>query len=798
MSSKVEIQNIFDAANRKSRTLLPAGYKRVSNVRLGDVRGKRFSFKYPPPNILQVANDFMGYTMLSDRQKKVLVDLMGDDPEVWPTDWNEAVLAIGQRGGKNTVMEVLTIYVLQLLVNLVDPYGFLGHFAGKQLLKVRDVDITNNSMVGECVPLDSEILTKEGWKTYDNVKVGEEVMVVNLLTSSIEFNQILKINQFENLETSWLLFDNGESVRCTENHKWLVYDPGMENISLLETSKLTPEHRIIIDPFYESECHLVKKQPGGIMDVWCPTTESGTWVMRQNGFKIFTGNSQAKDVFFGRIKAALRSTIEPGTGENIFLKYIGLNLKEDGLGDIKSKIIEFPKFGENTGGIKLYSLDSGISTFEGKDILISMVDEPSRATTLATFQNAKILWDGLTANTSLTYPNMVGKCIAFSYFNTSEYDLTYTLIEEEEKSIRKHQEEQANVEKPEPYTTNRKIYVISTFEFNPSKKRTDQDIKKRYESNPEDAMARYECKKSKTKYAFFKPHIEKIRECVIHIPNTVTYTAKQTEKMMKNGVLRKYTALELFDIKGDNRYRIWAMDTSINKDRFVLASAYSENVELNLNSYMDDEKDIPIGSRVVMDTLLVWYPSKSYPIDYGNVEEAIKLLLDKFPNSIKFIGDKYQTEGFASIFAGYGVEPDTLTFSNKSQFEFYSLLRTAVFNGMVSYLSNELLLTELEHIQKVNETKVDHPLGGSKDVADCLALLYKSCCEISMSQLNKTGSLDRYSDQMLIEQLDKMIKIENEAALKQYNVKDYVCEMMRLSESDYEKLKNLREVFFPG
>jgi hypothetical protein len=58
-----------------------------------------------------------------------------------------------------------------------------------------------------------------------------------------------------------------------------------------------------------------------------------------------------------------------------------LNLAEDGLGDIKSRVIKFPRFADDAGMIVLHSLDSKISSPEGKSILTAYLDEPSRAHT---------------------------------------------------------------------------------------------------------------------------------------------------------------------------------------------------------------------------------------------------------------------------------------------------------------------------------------------------------------------------------------------------------------------------------
>lgn len=43
---------------------------------------------------------------------------------------------------------------------------------------------------------------------------------------------------------------------------------------------------------------VIRKEDAGTADVWCPTTQYGTWVMRQNGQVMITGNTKAKIIAF--------------------------------------------------------------------------------------------------------------------------------------------------------------------------------------------------------------------------------------------------------------------------------------------------------------------------------------------------------------------------------------------------------------------------------------------------------------------------------------------------------------------
>lgn len=991
--AKSKVFRALDKIEKDAKYLVPDPVEKVAKKVTQYVNGKMFRWKFKPYNVLEVA-ELIGYGWISEEQKKFLVDLWGLDPEVWPTDWTEVVLEIGQGGGKNTVMEISVIYVLLWLVACENPYKVLGYFANKSIAESQNIDITNNSAVSECVPLDSEILTKTGWKKYSEVQIGEMVLTYNCEKDETEWQVLQNVTVVDDMPVQRIFSEKWTEFRATVNHKWAIQrhlyyvqckgktslrhphskprgpyknrqpdrylgtlDSGKPGYRVVIAAKcnegnfdITPDECAIIgwvlgdgtiqkkgnyrrlciyqskdkymddirqlmkrvdennyevktpsrgirvfpggrpcmtkdayqfylsaerskeilkkagindnldnlisfvtslnyecreamlnalmmaegdekDGFAQKKQHvldvfqilatmqgnavgkpqLIENETGGCTvqtlrktrraeigklstefigneKVWCPTTENGTWVMRQNGRITITGNSQAKTVFFDNIKQKIKAANDPKTGKNLFEEYISFNLQEEGKGDIKAKVIEFPNFFEGSGHIRLFSLDSGVATFEGKNILLALEDEPSRANTQTTYENAKALWKGLTGNTKTRYPNGVGKTGAFSYPNTSEFDLTHELVQEELDAIK------AAAEKGVPYPgSNRKVFVKSTFEFNPSVSKSDPGMIRDYLTDPEDALARYECIKSRGQNAFFKPHIPKIKECAT-IENKISYSQVKSQKKMKTGEIAEYSSLEIYKVTPDDKYRVWAVDTSVNKDRFVLGSAYSEEIEASLSEqYSENTTELKTNRKVVNDILLVWSPTKALPVDYDNVHRIIDYLLDMFPNSVLFGGDKFQTESIKTYFENRGIKSELFSFSTSMQFQFYSAVRMAVFNDKIAYVKNNLLIEELERLQKIGDNKVDHSPSFSKDAGDNLAILYKLASSLDYGLISSSGGLDRYRDAKLINMCETLIGMENDG-------KDdgYICEKMNISQSELELLKNKRQEFFPA
>jgi hypothetical protein len=98
-----------------------------------------------------------------------------------------------------------------------------------------------------CVPLDSKALTKNGWKTYEELTIGELILTYNINKDELEWKPILNLNFFENAELVRMYKPTGFSIKCTPNHKWVVQRGNDYSIvELIETKDLPKRARIIV------------------------------------------------------------------------------------------------------------------------------------------------------------------------------------------------------------------------------------------------------------------------------------------------------------------------------------------------------------------------------------------------------------------------------------------------------------------------------------------------------------------------------------------------------------------------
>jgi hypothetical protein len=97
-----------------------------------------------------------------------------------------------------------------------------------------------------CVPMESQALTKEGWKYYHELKVGENILAYNQETNKNEWTPIIALQFFENaplvrLFKSQTNFD----VKCTPNHKWVLAESNSKYPDNLVEAKDITKHMII-------------------------------------------------------------------------------------------------------------------------------------------------------------------------------------------------------------------------------------------------------------------------------------------------------------------------------------------------------------------------------------------------------------------------------------------------------------------------------------------------------------------------------------------------------------------------
>lgn len=97
-----------------------------------------------------------------------------------------------------------------------------------------------------CVPMDSQALTKDGWKYYHELNIGDNILAYNQETGKNEWTPILAL-QFFNDAPLIRLFKKQTNfdIKCTPNHKWVLAQPNSKYPDNLVEAKDITKHMSI-------------------------------------------------------------------------------------------------------------------------------------------------------------------------------------------------------------------------------------------------------------------------------------------------------------------------------------------------------------------------------------------------------------------------------------------------------------------------------------------------------------------------------------------------------------------------
>lgn len=107
-----------------------------------------------------------------------------------------------------------------------------------------------------CVPDTTLALTKDGWKSPYELKVGEEILTYNKELNKNEWKPCLDIAIFDYNQDITVLENSDHKIRCTDNHRWITqrvvtkrnsetsYD--LEKPKIIETNELHGGHKILV------------------------------------------------------------------------------------------------------------------------------------------------------------------------------------------------------------------------------------------------------------------------------------------------------------------------------------------------------------------------------------------------------------------------------------------------------------------------------------------------------------------------------------------------------------------------
>ena len=149
-----------------------------------------------------------------------------------------------------------------------------------KLSKIRkSCKVTNYS----CVPSDNtEVLTKNGWKCYKNIQIGEEVWSYNTKINKYEWCEILNKFYYKNAKVAKIYFKDF-SIESTLNHRWLC----INNVYKMTHELTTSDYILNNKGSYDKVEGLMYSRK---TNVFCLETKNYNFCIKKDGVEMITGN----------------------------------------------------------------------------------------------------------------------------------------------------------------------------------------------------------------------------------------------------------------------------------------------------------------------------------------------------------------------------------------------------------------------------------------------------------------------------------------------------------------------------
>ncbi len=156
----------------------------------------------------------------------------------------------------------------------------------------------------QCLSKDTQIMTADGWKSYDEIHTGDSIFTFNISTKNIEClcvkNMFVrsykgKMYNIKNELTDQLISPQHRVVRKDNKGQYII-----ETIE----SALSSEEDLVI-PVINGEYKAIQDitiNNVGVLNydgiIWCPSTDNGTIIARRNGKTFITGNCPFSNLTF--------------------------------------------------------------------------------------------------------------------------------------------------------------------------------------------------------------------------------------------------------------------------------------------------------------------------------------------------------------------------------------------------------------------------------------------------------------------------------------------------------------------
>lgn len=351
--------------------------------------------------------------------------------------------------------------------------------------------------------------------------------------------------------------------------------------------------------------------------------------------------------------------------------------------------------------VRMFSGHSEAEGWEGYEVLTVVLDEISAFKTdielkgqLRNKGSASEIYEMARASITSRFPS-VGKVVLLSFprFKGDFIQQRYKSVLDD---LTKHGEQVQD----ERYG-NRGAYREShswalkaaTWEVNPT--RTREEFENEFRRDPIMAKARFACEPPEMEDAYFRDP-ESVR---------AAFRFKENPQDEDGRWKSWFTGT-------DEHPRFIHVDLGLKRDRAALCMVHCPGFKQIKT--MGGVENLPI---IEMDYLQSWQAEANSEIPFAQIRATINDLARRF-TVVSVTFDQWNSADMIQSLRSANINADLHTVAKKD----YDSLSTAIYDGRIRGYWNEILVEdELLKLKLINNTKVDHPTTGSKDLADSVA-----------------------------------------------------------------------------
>lgn len=391
--------------------------------------------------------------------------------------------------------------------------------------------------------------------------------------------------------------------------------------------------------------------------------------------------------------------------------------------------------------IRCFSGHSESEGWEGYEILVAVLDEIAAFKTEAELKgeirskgSASAIYNMSKLSVMSRFPK-VGKVILLSFPRHKD-----DFIVERYKAATEHDE--------------LKTWAIkaATWESNPTI--TREDLEPEFRRNNVEAESRFACNPPAMEDPFFREP-DLVRAAFMYGDNPESEDGSW--KPWFNGT--------------DGFPRFIHLDLALKKDYAGLSMVHLSGMK-NVQTMAGVEK-LPILN---VDYIKKWQAPVNGEINYADIRQTIARLGKKFTvASVTF--DQFGSIEMIQSLRQWGYNADMHTVRKAD----YDTLQTAIYDGRLrGYWNEQLVEQELLKLKLINNTKVDHPRQGSKDLADSLAGAVYMC--VQHFDIDVEMDIEIYGDFDLDDDTDEVIELLTPAVEPEEKIpadlKDWLLEVI--------------------